>query len=134
MKNIVLSAIRFYQRSLSPHKGFCCAYAAYSGHASCSVLGYRAIRRLGVWHGMSVLNRRLEKCGIAHRRQRPGKLGRQAGFLDCSCDLPCGCDLPSGTDVCKSVSDCGSCDCDWRRRRSRDDDQYVVIPARGNVR
>lgn len=59
MKILVLAAIRFYQRKLSPHKGFSCAYAACTGHARCSALGYRAVRRLGVWHGLSVLDRRL---------------------------------------------------------------------------
>lgn len=121
MKFLVLSAIRVYQLAISPYKGFCCAYAAHTGHASCSALGYRAIRRLGVWHGLSALDRRLQKCGIAHRRHHSHVLGRQGGFLDCG-----GCDVGS--------CDVGSCDCDWRRRSSSDDDQYVVIPSRGNVR
>lgn len=147
MKFIALFAIRFYQRAISPYKGFRCAYAACSGRASCSALGYRAIRRFGVWHGLAVLDRRLEKCGVAARRNRPptrAALGQQAGFVDCSCDvgscdlpscdLP-SCDLPSGVgDACGGASDCLSCDCDWRRRRAkRGDDQYVVIPSRGNV-
>lgn len=142
MKFIVLKAIRFYQRAISPHKGFCCSYAAYTGHASCSALGYRAIRRLGVWHGLSVLDRRLEKCGVAHRRYHPSALARQAGFLDCggcdvpSCDMPSACDMPSGSSrlsgFCDVLSSCG--DCDWRRRRSSDDDQYVVIPPRSGIR
>jgi putative component of membrane protein insertase Oxa1/YidC/SpoIIIJ protein YidD len=128
MKLIILSAIRFYQRAISPYKGFRCAYAAHTGHASCSALGYRAIRRWGVWHGFSVLDRRLHKCGIAHRRYRPAALGRQAGFLDCGdCDVGA-CDV---LDALSNCSNCGSCD--WRRR-NRGDDQYVVIPARGNVR
>lgn len=124
MKSIALSAIRFYQRSLSPHKGFCCAYASYSGRASCSELGFRAIRRHGVWSGLSVLNQRLEKCGIAHRRRTPRALGRQHGFLDCGgCDVGCG-----------DMLNCGGGDCNWKKKRVSDDDQYVVIPARGNVR
>lgn len=134
MKSIVLSAIRFYQRVLSPHKGFCCAYAAYTGHASCSALGYRAIRRLGVWHGIAVLNRRLEKCGSAFRRYRPGKLARQAGFLDCGgCDVG-GCDAPTAGDFCGNACSCTPADCSWTKRGRRGDDKYVVIPSRGNVR
>jgi putative component of membrane protein insertase Oxa1/YidC/SpoIIIJ protein YidD len=126
MKSIALSAIRFYQRVLSPRKGYCCAYASYTGHASCSALGYRAIRRFGLWHGLSVLNGRLEKCGVAYRRYRPSTLARQAGFLDCDCDVG-GCDIAG--DVCSNASDC-----DWKRRRNRGDEQYVVIPPRSNVR
>lgn len=145
MKFIVLSAIRFYQRAISPYKGFCCAYAAHTGHASCSALGYRAIRRMGVWHGLAVLDRRLHRCGIAHRRYHPGALGRQGGFLDCGgCDVGNGCDvgscdMPSGgghshSSACDGPSSCGDGgNCDWRRR-NRGEDQYVVIPSRGNVR
>lgn len=156
-KALALAAIRFYQKSISPRKGFCCAYAAHTGRGSCSALGYRAISRYGVWRGLAVLDARLEKCGQAHRRRLPrGALGRQAGFLDCggcdapNCDLPgsCdapGCDLPGGCDVpsCDlpgnwrgcgrngvSVLDtCGSCgDCDWRsRRKKKEREQYVVV-------
>ncbi|MFP5394003.1 MAG: membrane protein insertion efficiency factor YidD, partial [Gammaproteobacteria bacterium] len=59
MKLLALGAIRLYQKFLSPHKGFCCAYAAVSGRASCSVLGYRVIRRHGIWNGLALLDRRL---------------------------------------------------------------------------
>lgn len=133
MKSIALSAIRFYQRSLSAYKGFCCAYASYSGRASCSELGFRAIRRHGVWEGLSVLNQRLEKCGVAHRRRTARVLGRQNGFLDCGgCDVG-GCDSgPAGT--CGDMLSCGGADCNWNKKRGSDDEQYVVIPARGNVR
>jgi putative component of membrane protein insertase Oxa1/YidC/SpoIIIJ protein YidD len=142
MKFIALAAIRFYQRVLSPHKGFRCAYCAYTGRASCSALGYRAIRRFGLWQGLSVLDRRLEKCGVAYRRYRPatqrpfGMLGKQAGFLDCACDSA-SCDLLGGAvDVAATALDCATCDCSrrpWRRDRSRDD-EYVVIPPRRNGR
>ncbi|MDQ1813775.1 membrane protein insertion efficiency factor YidD [Massilia sp. CCM 9210] len=54
MKTLALSAIGFYQRHLSPYKGFRCAYCAYTGNASCSALGARAIRRYGVWDGLGV--------------------------------------------------------------------------------
>lgn len=116
MKALALWAIRLYQRVISPRKGFRCAYRAYTGHAGCSALGYRAIRRFGVWHGLGVLNARLEKCGVAHRRYRPAShtgLSAQAGFCDCDCGpAPWECDWP--------------CDCSWgsekkkKKRRERD--------------
>ena len=135
MKTIALFAIRFYQRHISPYKGFCCAYAAYSGHASCSALGYRAIRRRGLWDGLALLDQRMEKCGVAARRSRAAPhraLGRQGGFADCDCDVS-PCEFSSG-DGCGKTAECASCDCEWpRRRKKRGDDQYVVIPSRGNV-
>ena len=139
MKALALGAIRLYQRYLSPHKGFCCAYAAISGRCSCSALGYRAIRRYGVLRGISVLDRRLEKCGIAYRRhlkpRQSGMLAHQGGFIDCACDIPTGCDLPS-CDALELPFNC--CDgfsgggCDWRRSRKDEDDDYVLIPVRGD--
>jgi putative component of membrane protein insertase Oxa1/YidC/SpoIIIJ protein YidD len=120
MKILVLAAIRFYQRIISPRKGFCCAYAAYTGHASCSALGYRAVRRFGAWHGLLVLNGRLEKCSVAYRRYKPLALQGQAGFLDCDC----------------GGGDCGDCDlgdCSWesekkKKRRNRNDERDVILP------
>jgi putative component of membrane protein insertase Oxa1/YidC/SpoIIIJ protein YidD len=133
MKSLALGAIRFYQRFLSPRKGFCCAYAAIKSHGSCSALGYRAIRRYGVWRGIAVLDKRLEKCGVAYRRQqRHGVRSRQAGFLDCACNAPAVCDLPCGDlpgcdmpHSCSKLMSCGdlmNCSaCDWRRRKQRDE-------------
>jgi putative component of membrane protein insertase Oxa1/YidC/SpoIIIJ protein YidD len=126
VKSLALAAIGLYQRFLSPHKGFCCAYAAHTGHASCSVLGYRAIRRFGLWQGIAVLDQRLNRCGLAARRARriapAGPLRQQAGSI--SCDLPC--------DAC-DVLDCAS-DCDWRRRKRRDDGTVVIPPRRQQPR
>lgn len=134
MQRLALAAIRFYQRHLSPRKGFCCAYRAHTGRASCSTLGYRAIRRFGVFSGLRLLRQRLGKCGIAHRRyslRSPAWQG-QAGFCDIPCDLPCdlSCDFdPTGT-ACDILSNCSPCDCgDWRwRRDSAEAEQQVHIP------
>lgn len=140
MKKLALAAIRCYQRLISPHKGFRCAYRALTGHASCSALGYRVIRRFGVWRGIRLLRQRLYKCGVAYRRYAlpPGPLARQAGFIDCNCDLPCelpgascsneagscACDLLSG---CDAVGDCGGSS---RKKARHDSDEAVHLPPR----
>jgi putative component of membrane protein insertase Oxa1/YidC/SpoIIIJ protein YidD len=109
MKKIALLAIRFYQRCISPIKGYRCAYAVHSGRASCSGLGYRAIRRYGLWRGLGVLDSRLEQCGIAYRRHAPSQLTRQAGECDGGdCDVG-DCDF----------ADCDVGDCDRKRRRRK---------------
>jgi len=112
MKDVALLAIRCYQRWLSPRKGFCCAYRAYTGGASCSTLGARAIRRFGVWRGLQVLDGRLQQCRRAHEARVAARWRhpRQAG--DCDCDLPC--DGP-----CDGCDACDACDCDWRRKEKR---------------
>jgi putative component of membrane protein insertase Oxa1/YidC/SpoIIIJ protein YidD len=134
MRGIAVLAIRLYQRHLSPRKGFCCAYRVHTGRRGCSMLGLRAIRRYGVLPGLLVLRRRLELCGIAHRRMAPIALRRQAGFCDAGCDLPC--DM-SGIDGCVSIADaasfcdcsnCGGCDWTSSKKRKSDEEQYVYIP------
>ncbi len=126
MKALALWAIRVYQRMISPRKGFCCAYAFHTSHASCSALGYRAIRRFGVVDGVKVLHSRLHKCGVAHRRygstSRPILAG-QAGM----CDLDCG------------DTSCDSCDWEWpfdsddeKKKKKKKRDRGVVLPPRRN--
>lgn len=139
MTTLALSAIGFYQRHLSPYKGFCCAYCAYTGSASCSAFGARAIRRYGVWDGMAVLQGRLRKCGVAFRRYRPPPprpllvKPNQNG----DCDIPCdgSCDWPSPGDACDTASDClDAKDCwDWwwdRRKRKQEEEELLYIPPR----
>ncbi|WP_208640086.1 membrane protein insertion efficiency factor YidD [Massilia violaceinigra] len=145
MKTLALSAIGFYQRHLSPYKGFRCAYCAYTGNASCSHLGARAIRRFGLWDGLAILNGRLRKCGIAYRRYQPTVeqpamarlLARpnQAG----ECDLPCDCDpspLTAGK-ACDCLTGCGDgvhcCD-GWNKRRQRNREDSTHIPPRRDGR
>lgn len=132
MKFLALLAIRFYQRFISPHKGYCCAYRAHTGYASCSALGFRAIRRFGVLRGISILRSRFHLCGVAHRRfsspklpLRQAQFHGQAGFCDAGCDAPCDgdsldcCDGSStkgsssgifkNCDFCSGVSVCDGC-------------------------
>lgn len=136
----LLAAIRLYQRFISPHKGFRCAYHAHTGRQSCSQLGFRAVRRYGARLGLAVLRQRLYLCGVAHRRcsapYRRAPLN-QSGFCDIGCDLPCdgNCDLPSANS-CRfigdlaSCGDCGSCDWSDRKRKNKQNEQHVHIPPR----
>jgi uncharacterized protein len=140
MRDWILGAIRFYQQYISPYKGFCCAYRFHTGHASCSTLGYRAVRRFGLIDGLGLLRRRLYLCGVAHRRFSPSKRRphkSQRGDCDLGCDLPCDgdWDMPS-MKSCRplDVLDYADvCDCDWptrddKRKKKRDD--YVYVPPR----
>ena len=132
MRALVLAVITGYQRYVSPHKGFCCAYRVLTGRKSCSSLGFRVVRRYGVLKGITVLRRRLYLCGVAHRRYnvpRNQAFHSQQGFCDVGCDIPCdfNCDLPS-IDICSSISDCAGCDWPTRNKKSNDQEQYVYIP------
>jgi len=115
-----LAAIRFYQRFVSPHKGFCCALRAATGGASCSAHGHAMIARFGLRRGLALLERRFALCAHAHRRLREAapprppplaRLQRQRG----ACDLPCDCDgVDRMTDLC-DLADC----CDWESKRGK---------------
>lgn len=113
MKHLALLAIRGYQKFVSPHKQFRCAYSVHTGHCGCSGIGYRAIRRFGVVGGLAVLRERLARCSQLHRLHgvqrtalRP-MLSKQAGV----CDLDCGgCDLDVASGA-NWASNCFSCDC-----------------------
>jgi uncharacterized protein len=143
MRHLALAAIRFYQRYVSPYKGFRCEYSLHTGCASCSALGYRAMRRHGVFGGLSLLRERTYRCGVAHRRysDRPRRSFRsQRGDCDLGCDSPgdCGFDLPSGRSLsrfCDFVSccDCGSCDWPHRKRKKSKEEKYVYIPPKFNI-
>jgi putative component of membrane protein insertase Oxa1/YidC/SpoIIIJ protein YidD len=141
MRSLALLVIRAYQRFVSPYKGFCCAYKVHTGRASCSALGYRAIRRHGVLSGLVILRRRTSLCGIAHRRcfvPAPRHHMSQRGDCDLPCDLPCdaGCDFPDHCGARKlsdfvSCCDCGSCDWPSKdRRRSTEREKDVHIPPK----
>lgn len=111
MRALLLVLIRFYKRFISPHKGYGCAYRVYTGRPSCSTLGYRAIRRHGVWAGLGLLQQRCRNCGVAQRRYAPvyRRPAAQRGDCDPGCDGD-GCDLLPG---------CDGPDCDLRPRSCR---------------
>lgn len=138
MRAILLAAICGYQRYLSPHKGFCCAYRVHTGRSGCSALGYRAIRRYGAMSGLAVLRRRIYLCGVAHRRftlplQRPPRA--QRGDCDPGCDFPC--DFgghASGGKSCSlghylSCCDVGSCDWPERKKKGKEREQGIHLPS-----
>ena len=106
-------AVGAYQRHISPHKGFCCAYRAHTGRVSCSEFGRRVILKLGLVAFVRLMPRQFARCRAAfaairldpkHGAARPGKRHGRRSVLDrcdcgfSSCDVgdcsPDGCDEP----------------------------------------
>lgn len=122
---LALAAIRFYQRVISPYKGFSCALRAGTGGASCSAYGHAVIARFGLRRGLGLLQRRFELCGHVHARLRAAppphpRLKYQRGFCDAPCDLPCDGHGPcvsadAAIDALGCVADVG--ECAWSRKR-----------------
>ncbi|MBN8751380.1 Putative membrane protein insertion efficiency factor [Xylophilus ampelinus] len=108
---LLLAAITFYQRRLSPHKGFVCAWRFHTGRASCSEYARRIVRRCGALVLWVALPRQFERCRCVHAaqshrddRRRPGsRSDRCTDAVDCAnllpdvscsgvpCDAPCDC-------------------------------------------
>ena len=61
-----LKAIRFYQRFLSPRKGFRCAHAVLHGGESCSAAVARIVREDGLVAGRGRIAGRFAECREAH--------------------------------------------------------------------
>lgn len=137
MRDAALRAICLYQRWLSPHKGFSCAYRAHTGRCSCSQLGFRAIRRFGVAGGWHLLRQRTALCRVAHRRfgtvpRRPP--ARERGDCDLGCDLDF---LPGkGLDIWDVCSCCDVGSCDWGnndKKNKRQREQHIHIPPYADI-
>lgn len=111
LASLALCAIRGYQRHLSPHKGFRCAYRCATGRDGCSGYGYRVIGRFGLLAGLKLLRRRLRLCGETYRRRLvvPDPVLRyQRGECDPGCDASCLPDLPCNG---RGVAEAGDCAC-----------------------
>ncbi|WP_080765280.1 membrane protein insertion efficiency factor YidD [Vibrio owensii] len=115
MSKLVLALIRFYQRYLSPHKGFRCAHAVYYGTDSCSAAISKMIQRKGVFSSYSGVQNQFERCRHAHQRLQNGDSSRNRKRRknnDSSCVTDMGCNsldcVPS--DACSGSSD-SSCHC-----------------------
>lgn len=137
MRRLALAMIRFYQRRLSPRKGFSCAYRVHTGGLSCSAYGAAVIARFGTVTGLALLRRRLKRCTAQHRlhpprRPLPGLLRSQRGEVDadCGCELPevaeCGSEACDAADCIIDVWDVDDCAIDgcapldaWRERRKQ---------------
>jgi uncharacterized protein len=142
LRRVLLASIRAYQRWLSPHKGFVCAFRVHTGRDSCSAYGYRVIARYGVPAGLVLLRRRLADCGARHRlhvppRQPQKSLRHQAGFCDMPCDVPA-CDLPCNSPSLGTACDIVDCGCDlaqmWNGRKGRSADFEVSQQVKDKYR
>lgn len=62
---IAILLIEFYQKHISPHKGFHCAHNFLHSQVSCSEYSRRVIGRVGLRRGMIMVFRRLRECRLA---------------------------------------------------------------------
>lgn len=107
--------IRFYQKRISPHKGFCCAYRKLTGGYSCSQYAYKIVQRHGAVGLLRSLPKRFECCKEAYiQLQEEEKKKKEWDICHCGPDV--GCDCLSNSDCLGNIPnfDCSpdvGCDC-----------------------
>lgn len=112
---VIIGIIRGYQKYLSPHKGFSCAYRKLHGGASCSEYFRQTIDRYGLSHASPLFQQRLEACKIANFTLRSqvseDEKNRRRNNHHSSCNQS-NCSNFSGCGDC-GIADCldyGTCD------------------------
>ncbi len=75
--NPAVMAINGYQRYISPHKGFCCAYRVATGEVSCSEYVKQAIIRNGLFRSLSEIRRRFRDCKESARYLNEAKAAEE---------------------------------------------------------
>lgn len=63
---VTIKGIRDYQKYVSPHKGFCCAYRKLHGTESCSEFLRQAVQVQGLVAAIPLFQERLAACKQAH--------------------------------------------------------------------
>lgn len=66
MQAVAVNLIEFYQRRLSPHKGYRCAHRAHHGGASCSEFAKQTILAQGLMAALPAMKVRLGECRAAY--------------------------------------------------------------------
>ncbi len=89
MRFLIISLIHFYQRFLSPRKGFSCAHHRLHGGHTCSNAVKEIILENGLMASLPKLRQRFQAC-----REASVSLANSVNRADIPCDLPCdiGCD------------------------------------------
>lgn len=134
MRTFLLLLITFYQKHISPYKGFRCAYASYHRGLSCSGRIKNIIAEQGVIDGWPLIKQQFIDCGLAcdalqqqdddNRRNNRRRSPRQRQCfakknkrdcaetltdcipdLDCLPDLPCAVGRQARKPIQKTIAD-----------------------------
>ena len=62
ISKISIKSIVLYQKHISPHKGYCCAYRYYTGEDSCSEYTKNMIIKLGFFKSIPYFFSRIKEC------------------------------------------------------------------------
>ena len=128
LRSVVLLGVGFYQRYLSPHKGFSCAHKRLYGGTSCSEYFRLAVQHRDLSDSIPLFQKRLRACkgaSLSLNASMPNQQRRRKKRDSCAdyesscfplddCDLcELGCDFGSDCDVLGDIGDfidCSGCD------------------------
>ncbi|WP_051841957.1 membrane protein insertion efficiency factor YidD [Vibrio nigripulchritudo] len=108
MKYMAILLIKFYQRFISPYKGFRCAHACLHQGDSCSEAVKKIIQEHGVFSSRTRISQRFSACRVANdtlKRERKKKKDKKEN--DQFCDNTSCC-----VDALSLKKDCSDCSCD----------------------
>ena len=73
---IAIQGIQRYQKHLSPHKGFSCAYSRFYGAESCSEYFRRTVRTYGLSKAIPLFEQRLRDCKLANATLKAQRISK----------------------------------------------------------
>ncbi|MGD1524574.1 membrane protein insertion efficiency factor YidD [Vibrio harveyi] len=111
LNRLAILCIRGYQRFISPHKGYRCAYGVLHNSSGCSGAVIDILRDKGILAGMPAIKQRFADCKSAcdelERRREDKKKNR------CCIEPDDACDCVEFNKVCDATPDCGDCTPDF---------------------
>ena len=89
LANSAVSAINWYQREISPKKGFCCAYHVLHGQDSCSNVVKKAFHNHGTIAGVLSVFSQAKKCysafvALSEQEHDPSKKENESNASFCA--------------------------------------------------
>lgn len=106
LQKTLIQCVKFYQKFISPYKGYQCAHGVHTGTISCSGYGMKALKSNEPLVALSLIRQRTKACSHIYHLYKPAPINnmkvkhplyhKQAGFCD-ACDVPCdspNCDSP----------------------------------------
>ena len=73
---VAIQAIQRYQKHLSPHKGFSCAYSRLHGAESCSEYFRKQVRTYGLSKAIPLFEQRLRDCKLANATLKAQRISK----------------------------------------------------------
>lgn len=67
LDQLMLWLLAFYQKFVSPYKGFKCAYGVWTGQSTCSAEAKKILKQDGLIAGWPKIQAQLQQCKVAYQ-------------------------------------------------------------------